>query len=448
MFVKDNPQSDFSEIPFSELIYDPDHPLLKLAQNIDWNSLLSQLQRFYSPDRGCPSAPLRAQAANLMLKYLKNLPDREAVTLVYENIYAQRFCNLTPAQLKDYINPATGLSYFRAKIGPEGMALIQQTLHQAAQGHSHKKSRNLIVDTTCIPSDILYPTDIRLLERYRLNILRLLKKGKAWGLPTFYRTYSRTARKIFVRFSKLGKPKKKTRQKVHKQLFQFVRRNLKQLIDLRQKASRELGPLCPSQPRTQKFLISLKEVERKVQIILHQQRQVISGLTSVPHRIVSFHKDHIRPIVRGKFPLGTEFGPKALVAVFRGCVYLIDAFHNNVADATLLTKSLRWFKSTFGKLPKKLSGDRGCFSRWRVRFIRSIGVESGIQPRGHHIQLSPADARNIRQRLVIEAMISLGKRKFGWNRCRARNTSHERSWIGLQAASLSAHRTFLMEHPP
>src|SRR5712692_569652 len=135
------------------MILDPDHPLLKLRDALDWETLVASLQKFYSADQGRPSIPLRAQAATLMLKFLKHLPDRETVQCVHENIYAQRFCGLHPSQLKDFMNPATGLTQFRAKIGEEGMLLIQATLTQAAQKTSQKKGTTLIVDTTCVPAD-------------------------------------------------------------------------------------------------------------------------------------------------------------------------------------------------------------------------------------------------------------------------------------------------------
>lgn len=447
MYTPDNPQSDFAELTFVDMIFDPEHPLLKLSAAIDWKMLVASLQKFYSADQGRPSIPLRAQAATLMLKFLKHLSDRDTVQCVYENIYAQRFCGLHPSQLIDFMNPASGLTQFRATIGQEGMLLIQAALTQAAEGTSRKKGTTLIIDTTCVPADILYPTDIRLLERCRLNILNLFKQAKARGMDVLYRTYSRTARKIYVTFAKLGKPAKKTRQKVHKQLFQFVRRNLKQLADLRAQATAQFGPHCKNNPHLLAFLKRLKETEEKVRIILHQQRQVRSGLTSIPNRIVSFHKDHVRPIMRGKFPLGTEFGPKILVAIVKGCVHVVGTFQHNVADATLVTPALRWFKTTFGRFPKELLGDRGFFARWRVRFLKAMGIIPGLQARGKNIHTTPTATRQIRHRLPIEAAISLGKRKFGWGRCLARTTAHEHSWISLGGATLNVHKAFILKPP-
>lgn len=448
MYIKQDAQSHLADLPFAEFVFDEEHPLLKLSAAIRWNNLLAQLKRFYSEDQGRPSIPCRAQTGTLMLKCLKDLPDRDTVHYVQENIYAQRFCGLTPSKASRYMHPATGLSNFRARIGPEGMVLIQEVLTCAASGRSLKKGNKLILDTTCIPLDILYPTDIRLLERCRREVMRLFQQARRLSLKLLCRTYNRTARKVFVSFSKLGKPNKKTRKRVHKQMFQFVRRNLKQLMDLRHRATRELGPQCHMNPDIWPFLKKLKDAEIKIRTILHQQKLVRRGMMSIPHRVVSFHKDHVRPIMRGKFPLSTEFGPKVLVALVRGCVYVIQAFQNNVADATLVVPALRWFKTTFGRLPKELLGDRGFYSRVRVRWLTQLGIRPGLQQRGKVIQTSSAHRRVIRQRLPIEAFISLGKRKFGWAKCRARTPEHEASWIGLGAAAMNAHRAFRGGHPP
>lgn len=448
MHVTQDPQSHLADLPFADFIFKATHPLLQLAAAIHWPTLLEQLQDFYSPDQGRPSIPLRAQAGTLMLKHLKHLPDRDAVRYVEENLYAQRFCGLTPAQAVGYMHPATGLTNFRAKIGPEGMAWLQEVLTCAAEGKSLKRGDKFILDTTCVPLDLHYPTDIRLLEQCRRGILRLFQQAKRLGMEVAYRTYRRTAQRVFVRFAKLAKSTAATRRRVHKQMWQFVRRNCKQLGDLRQRATRGLGPRCPTEPAIRKFLQTLKATERRTQVILHQQRLVRQGLRSIPQRIVSFHKDHVRPIVRGKFPLSTEFGPKVLVALVRGCLHVVEAFRDNRADASLLTPALRWFKTRFRRFPKALLGDRGFYARWRARWLQARGITSGLQARGKsQTASSPAQRRHIRQRLPIEALISLAKRKFGWDKCRVRNPDHELSWVGLGAAALNAHRAFLMPPP-
>lgn len=444
MIVKERGEQTFSDLPFSEFLFNEDHPLQKLSAAIPWDDLVTSLELVYSKENGRPTTPLRAQVGTLMLKFLKHLPDRAAVHYVEENIYAQRFCGLSPSQAMGYMNPQNGLTNFRSRIGPDGMQLIEEVLHRVAEGKSSKKGNSLILDTTCVPLDILYPTDIRLLERCRQNILKSFQKAKQLGLDVVYRTYARTARKVFVTFAKFSRPKKKTRTKVHKQMFQFVRRNLKQLADLRQRATQELGPRSKENKTIRQFLATLKGYEQKIRLILHQQQQVRTGIRQIPGRVVSFHKDHVRPIVRGKFPLSTEFGPKILVGIVRGCTYVIATFQNNVSDAHLIVRGVSWFKERFGKFPKKVLGDRGFFSRFNVRRLEAMHILSGLQPRGK-TKLSKKDAEHIRKRLPIEARISLGKRLFGWGKCLARIDSHESSWIGLGGSAMNVHCAFFVE---
>lgn len=446
MLVKTDPPSALADLPFAEFIFDPKHPLLRLSRAIRWDALVAALSPFYSETQGRPSSPLRVQVAVLILKFIKNIPDRAAVACAKENLYAQRFCGLSPAQAADLdMHPATALTNFRKRIGPQGLAIVKDLLNAASCGKSYRRADALILDTTCVPLEILYPTDIRLWDRCRREVLRLIRRAKAFGLKTLYRTYARTARKVFVSFAKLSKPSKQVRRRVHRRMFQFLRRNAKQLRDLHRTATQALGPQCPNNKHVHRFLADIKNTIHKIQAVLHQQAMVRRGLVHIPGRIVSFHKDHARPIVRGKFPLPTEFGPKVLFALVKKRLHVLGVFNDNVSDATLLLPALRWFKATFGRLPKELFADRGFFSRTWVRWLTSLRIQPGLQPRGKHIDDStPAYRRMVRRRLPIEAFISLDKRCHGLNRCRARTIPHEPAWIQLGVAAGNARKAFFL----
>jgi len=60
----------------------------------------------------------------------------------------------------------------------------------------------------------------------------------------------------------------------------------------------------------------------------------------VKNRIVSVHQPHIRPMVRGKFPVDVEFGPKVLLNLDDDYLYLEDLHYKNVSDTHLLEKSI------------------------------------------------------------------------------------------------------------
>lgn len=449
MLVKKDTQLGLGDIPFSEFIYKEEHLLMQLNKAIDWNNLLDFLGQFYSLKQGRPTTPLRAQCGTEIIKRLYNKSDREAVHFVEESMYAQKFCDIHPSKVLGYMNPSNGLSNFRTKIGKEGLSFIEEVLQSVASKKSLKKGNKLIVDTTCVSADIIYPTDIRLLERCRKEIIRLIKKAKKFGVNVIYRTYNRTARKTFVKFSKMRKTKEKMRKKVHKQMLQFVGRNYKQLNDLREKVTAAIGKKYFSDSKVFKFLKHLKESEKKILLILHQQKQSYKGISHIPERIVSFHKDHIRPIVRGKFPLSTEFGPKVLVCMYKGYTYVVKTFRNNVSDSGLILDVLRWFKNKFGYLPKEFFGDRGFFSRSKSELLEKLSICDFIQPKGKVANAKDKKwyRKSNRVRLPIECRISLGKRKFGWDRCRARNNEHEENWIRLQAAAMNVHLRYLCGPP-
>lgn len=442
MLIRKKSQYGLSDFPFTEFIFNKEHPLILLRDAIDWDNLVEHLAQFYSLNKGRPTISLRAKAGTEIVKRLKNLSDREAVAYVEENIYAQSFCGLLPSQVSGYMNRKNGLANFRGQIGKEGLKFINEILLAAATKKPLRKGNKLILDTTCVPVDIHYPTDIRLLERCRQEIIRLMEKSKKLGIKIAYRTYNRTAKKVFTVFSKLSKPKEKTRKKTHKKMIQFARRNLKQLIDLRRKAGEKLGRLAKVDWKIAGFLKRLKTAEKLIRLILHQQKQVYQDKRQINGRVVSFHKDHIRPIKRGKFPLDTEFGPKVLIALVKGYTYVVETFQNNAADSNMVISSLRWFKQAFGRLPKEIIGDRGFFSQWNVTLLKSLSINCGLQQRGRVISVSCAQRRMSRQRLPIEARISLLKRKFGWNRCRARNPEHESCWIHLNASAMNASLAF------
>src|SRR5688500_5750099 len=95
----------------------------------------------------------------------------------------------------------------------------------------------LIVDATCAPADITYPTDLGLLNRARVHtekILDILYKQIKEKIHKKPRTYRNLARKDYLAVAKQRRPtRNKKRQAIKKQL-QYIKRNLahiEQLID-------------------------------------------------------------------------------------------------------------------------------------------------------------------------------------------------------------------------
>jgi hypothetical protein len=169
----------------------------------------------------------------------------------------------------------------------------------------------LIIDATCAPGDISYPTDLGLLNCSRIHTEKVIDilykqiKEKAHKKP---RTYRNIARKDYLGVAKQRRPSRNKRRQAIKKQLQYIKRNLahiEQLID----AGASLEGLNKKQYKT---LLVLTEVARQKQSLFDNDKQ------SIEDKIVSLSQPHIRPIVRGKAGKSVEFGAKLSASCFEG----------------------------------------------------------------------------------------------------------------------------------
>lgn len=209
MFVgKNNQQPSFDSQFFGPAFAIPENdPYLLMERKIDWEQLLDELRKNYSYE-GKPSMPVKNLVLLLLFKHYNACSDVEIIEALAGSLPMQKALNITfmeaqiksrkefyfkkskkkEIKIKGYINPST-LSRFRSKIGLKGVEAITQACDKFLPKN---KSRTVILDTTVSPSDIAYPTDMNLLEKARVIVLRNLHElSTKLGLK--FRTYSRTS---------------------------------------------------------------------------------------------------------------------------------------------------------------------------------------------------------------------------------------------------------------
>jgi len=229
MYTKESEEHQFSFTHdwFVVPEVDENHELIKISKAIDWVSVSEKLSRFYCADNGRPAKPSRAKVGLLILKHLYRYSDVELADLIKRDIYAQYLCDVSLKEAKNFINPST-LSKFRKQIGVEGIKLIEQEVFISLQRTKLLKGRRLVCDTTVVPSDIAYPTDVSLLDKVRRKAIQYLDTAREFGAKT-YRTYKRTARRVFITYQKIRHHTTQSRRRVQRKLLQFSRRNINQL---------------------------------------------------------------------------------------------------------------------------------------------------------------------------------------------------------------------------
>jgi len=151
----------------------------------------------------------------------------------------------------------------------------------------------LIIDATCAPADISYPTDLGLLNGARVHTKKsidILYKQIKEKAPKKPRTYRNLARKNYLAVGKQRRPTRNKRRQAIKKQLQYIKRNLshiEQVID----AGASLEGLNKKQYKTR---LVLTEVARQQQWLFDNAQQ------SIEDRIVSLIQADIRPIVARK----------------------------------------------------------------------------------------------------------------------------------------------------
>lgn len=390
---------------------------------MDWERISDKLSRFYCNDNGRPSKPARAKVGLLVIKHLYTLSDVNVVDNLKRDIYVQYLCDISPKEAKQFINPSS-LSKFRKQIGLKGIKIIEEEIQRAVNKVKPPKGRRLVTDTTIVPSNIAYPTDVSLLEKVRRKAVAFIDKAKKLGSKS-HRTYKRVAKKVYIQYQKVRKHTAKSRRKTIKKLLQFATRNIHQLKESVEHVKQQSNDV-PEMEDAQNFLETAQDI-LKQQKDLYQKKEV-------KNRIVSVHQPHIRPMVKGKYPVSVEFGPKVLLNMDDDYLFLESLHFDNVSDTHLLEKSIEGYHKRRGKPPTQLAADRGFWSKDNYDLAESLGVKKvAIQNKGksNHLKGKPFAKRLRALRCKIEAKISLAKRKYGLDRCRYLLPDGEEMWVRL-----------------
>src|SRR3989339_306778 len=434
-----NHQYSFTHDWFVVPKLDDNHELVKISKAIDWPALSDKLAQFYCPDNGRPAKPSRAKVGLLILKHLYRLSDDDLVDLIKRDLYAQYLCDVSFGEAVKFIHSTT-LVKFRKKIGLSGIKLIEEEVLNSLKRTKLLKGRKLVCDTTVVPSNISYPTDITLLKKVHAKTVKYLEKAKQFGADTF-RTYKRTARKTFITYQKIRHHTIQSRRRTQKKILQFSKRNTGEIKNALEKISQKTDTSLNGikEEVKEQFLKEAKRFLATASNIVEQQKNIYKRLP-VKERIVSVHQPHLRPMVRGKYPVEVEFGPKILLNLKNNFLFLEYLSFNNTSDSQLLDISLKGYQERFGNTPTQLAADRGFWSKDNYRLAENLKIKKiAIENKGKssYLKGKPFRERLRRLRCSIEARISLSKRKYGLDRIRYTMAQGEEMWVKLELIAMN-----------
>ncbi|HWR01606.1 MAG TPA: IS5 family transposase [Chlorobaculum sp.] len=428
-------------LPFGGKL-DPENRWVKLADAIPWHVAEKLYAKNFPSKRGAPALTVRMALGSLIIKEKLGLSDMETVAQVKENPYLQYFIGLEEYRYEAPFD-ASMLTHFRKRLKHADLAKLQEELLQRHLEEERRKSKDedddedggssckgrLIVDATCAPADIAYPTDIGLLNDAREKTEKIIDELCAMHPEGISkpRTYRKNARKAFLAVSmKKSLPKRVLQRGIRKQL-QYIGRNLKHIGDLSEQV-----PLTVLATRLYRNLLVVSELHRQH---LEMYR---SGNKSIRDRLVSISQPHIRPIVRGKAAAKTEFGMKLSISVVDGMSMPERMSWNAYNEGGDLVRDIERYRGRYGYYPESVHADkiyRTLANRmWcKERGIRLSGVPLGRPPKDG--EKNRARRRQIREdegiRNAVEGKFGQAKRRYGLSRVMARLAESSQTVVSI-----------------
>lgn len=200
----------------------------KLAEMVPWDVVEScYADNLAGTGMGAPAKSGRIAYGALLIKERLGITDEETVLQITENPYLQYFLGLRELLDKALFDPSM-MVHFRSRFSEENHQRINSKIIAAATGSEAQQSEEynddddadgspnnagkLLVDATCTPADIRYPTDLSLLSEAREKTEAVIDQFHHWMTgQTDHpvkkpRTYRQKARKQYLAVAKQKKP--------------------------------------------------------------------------------------------------------------------------------------------------------------------------------------------------------------------------------------------------
>jgi hypothetical protein len=408
---------------------------VRIAEIIPWERLEEKYAKQFCDDNGSPATPFRMALGTLIIKQMKGCSDDDVLVEITENAYMQFLIGLHEFTETPPFSQSS-VTNFRKYITAEMMNEVNEIIFgtgndsdetnksdkgdesgsdaETSEVEAPENKGILLLDATCAPANIAYPTDVNLLNEAREKLEgmvdALFPRGYNGLKP---RTYRLKARKAYLSFVKQRKPNKKAIRKAVGQQLRFVKRDIGHVDRMIDKFG-----IDGLNQRQQEWLSTIKA-------LYTQQRQMYdTKKNTVENRIVSIGQPHVRPIVRGKARASTEFGAKISVSMFEGYAFVDKIGWDAYNEEALLIPVIERYKERYGCYPEAVLVDK----IYRNRENRKFCKERGIRISGPRLGRPPkeTDKSVLRQarsdsarRNAIEGKSGEGKTGYGLGRVMA-----------------------------
>ena len=407
---------------FGGIALDPDNEWVKLAKLIPWHQFEEEYATSFPSGTGQPACSFRMALGSLLIKERYQFSDEETVAHITMNPYLQFFIGLEAFTHKSPFDQSM-MTRFRKRISTKTLQEVNDIIigrpkekedqddnGNGGKGNGGGNSGTLILDATCAPQNIRFPTDGSLLNEARLNAEEIIDVLHEQGLTDGNkkpRTYREKAKRQYNSFSKSRKKSRKSiRQTIRRQLG-YLKRDLA-IIEQIAKKHPDYAEYLPQW---------LKERLQVIRLLYSQQQEMYSTNTHrVENRIVSLSQPWVRPVVRGKQNAEVEFGAKVEMSDVNGYLRIEDLRWDAFNESTTFQKSVENYRKAYGYYPERVLADTIFRTRENLRYCK----EHGIHLNGPRLGKPASDPAVRKQERYLEWLESGERgdieRRFGINK--------------------------------
>ena len=316
-------------------------PLGHLYQSIPFDNLAKQIPapKKLPHGKGCkPWFDLKGGIAVQILKSHLRCSDAMLVQHLNGNWMMQMFCGL---QLRgtEQIKDKDIVGRWRKYIGKH----LDVDKHQrACVQHWRPYMENVqagLCDATVYESYITYPTDAKLIWKSCTDVFAMLEEVRKRLRLRRSRSKHDKRHREYLAVAKSKKKSRRKSKKLCKSLLKYLQRLQEQLGELLKKHKGAIA-LSNRQYNRLATITTVKEQQWQIQF---------GNQSTVPQRIVSLHKPHVRAIIRGKEVKAVEFGVKVNMLQVDGINFIEHISFDNFNEGTRLKSTVEMQKRYFGK---------------------------------------------------------------------------------------------------
>lgn len=376
-----------------------------------------------------PFLKVEGGIALLILKHYTCLSDEMLIDRLNTDWCMQYFCGvqLNARRIKD----KNLVSWWRCYIGHHLDIKELQSILITSWKPYMEQTHVTMMDATVYESNIRYPTDVKLVWESIGKVYQVIQaKRKSLKLRPSRSNYHKH-KKNYLGYQRNRKKSKRKEKKLRKQLLKYLLRLLEGLQELQKR---------------HEFNLSIKERKLigNIKTVYSQQHELLYGnRENVKQRIVSLHKPHVRPIIRGKEVRPVEFGAKVHKVQVGGLSFIEHLSYDNFNEGTRLKQSVAFHQKYFGKC-SQLAADAIYATNENRRYCNSLSIATSFIPKGKQGKLEEQKSamRSVLSTVratILEGSFGNEKNHYLLHKVKARTQATEITWIffGMLTANAS-----------